>query len=386
MDLSKAAILEPPAVSRTHLLDKRMEQNIMQVLKIVYCLALAAASLPLSQAIAQGASGQIRLLEGGDRSAPANPRVQTWAITQAVAWVGSRGDIEVVLGTGDVDFSSFADALDPRSWLRENLKRDSTRHVSLSISGEPSSIYANAYLGPLVFAPASHGTVYAARTEDGRLRGRLVTIGALRGSIFTDVRLDVPLWLAPVHQPLPSGGGEPGTALRALETAIQTEDAVGVRALLGPELLAEFPNEKAFVAEVIKQKQLFGNGHKVQKGLTSGDMAILISRAHASGRDVPVRTVWKRIDKQWRFTAISFNTTELLDTQATPKPLINVAIEPAVLADAPRIRFGDDTSLVVRHARALALKSGEHLLVLSDQALKTHAEKPDSIAELHCSS
>jgi hypothetical protein len=366
-----------------------MEHVMRATSRLAGSLLILVAALPgfTTTVQADGARGLVRLLEGGDRDpGPANPRVQTWTVTEALAYVNRRGDVEVMLGTGDVPLDGFPDAIDPSSWIRTHVRAAGARRLTFSVRGDPSHSSVHAYIGDVVFTPASSGTVYGARIEDGRLRGRLVTTGGLRGSLFTDVQLDVPLWRAPAHQPLPPDGGEPGVALMALEKATQAMDADAIRALLGPALLADFPDREAFEQEGPKLKEQFGSGHRVQKGLVHRDSAILISTATSRGRQLPVRTMWQRIDGRWKFTSMSFNTTELLDTEARPKPFVNVEPVPSELADQPQVRLDNGQwTQTLRHARAMALGSGEHVVVFSDRPLAKLTPPPTSSQPLRWS-
>jgi len=336
---------------------------------------------PAIAAATGGASGIVRLLEGGDRSgqALADPKVETWQISQAIGYVGERGDVSVVLAGQEVDFDGFGAAADARQWVWSKLHGSKARFVEVGVRTNPAHSSAHAYGDGMTLTPASSGTVYAARVEDGRLRGRLVTMGGLRGSLFTDVQLDVPLWQAPPFQPLPSDGGEPGAALLALEAATQAADAHAIRALLGPVLLGEFPDDKDFAAEAPKLRDQFGKGHVVQKGVVHGDTAILLSKATARGREVNIRTLWRRIDGRWRFDSISFNTTELMETSVPPKPFIEVEAEPKDLADQPQVKL-DGQAFTLRHARAIALPAGAHLVVFSDRPLPARLPAPAEAA------
>jgi tetratricopeptide (TPR) repeat protein len=358
----------------------------MREWKTTTCLALTLLLLSAcpSLALAEGARGQVRLLEGleGNAGTPAVPRVETWTITQAVAWAEEGGDIELVLVTDDVDLSGFAHALDPGSWAFENLRTPGTRRIKVGVRAVPSHTSAHAYIGDQVFTPASSGNVYGARVEAGRLRGRLVTVGGLRGSLYTDVQVDVPLWQPPAHRALPPDGGEPGAALRALDAAAQAGDRDRLVAVLTPSLAAKVPDGAEFAAQLEQVRQYFGQGHRVEQGLATDGMAVLLSTARRRDREETVRTVWVRNGQRWLFDRLDGDTTTLLPEVATPKPFTEVEPEPAVLADQPEVRFDEGMSMTLRHARALALASGEHLVVLSDQPLSPDAGVPASAAAL----
>jgi tetratricopeptide (TPR) repeat protein len=345
------------------------------------CVALSMLLCPawLPVALAEGARGQVRLLEGLDRddAPPAKPRVETWTITQAVAWVDDDGDIELVLLTDDADITGFAQALDPAAWWAyENLGAPGIRRLKVGVSEVPSHSSAFAYIGDEVFTPASSGTVYGARIEAGRLRGRLVTIGGLHGSLYADVQVDVPLWQPPPHRKLPSDGGEPGAALRALDAAVQAGDASAFRALMKPSLVDQLPDGPEFTRQLELFRRFIGQDHRVQQGLVNGGMAVLLSTANRRGRAETVRTVWLRVGERWLFDELTGSATALLQDVPAPKAFTEVEPEPATLADQPVVRLDESTSMTLRHARALALASGEHLVLLSDQPLSTRARAP----------
>lgn len=334
--------------------------------------------------LAEGTRGQVRLLEGRDRSGgpPAVPRVDTWTITQAVAWVEKRGNIQLVLLTDDADIRGFAQALDPSSWVYEAIRSAGRKRVTVGVYDVPSHSSAHAYVGGQVFTPASSGTLYDARIEAGRLRGRLVTIGGLSGSLYTDVQVDVPLWQRPSHRALPPDGGEPGAALRALDAALQAGDAAAARALLNPTLIEDLPDGTEFARQLGDFGRFFGADHRFQQGLVSGETAVLLSTAQRQGGEQALRTVWVRRGDRWQLDALGTGTDALLPEVPAPKPFTRVEREPAVLADQPVVRFDEDRSMTLRHARALALPSGEHLLVLSDQPLRARGWAPASAAAL----
>lgn len=348
---------------------------------VIAALVALAASAP---AAADGARGLVRLLEGIEGSAdpPAAPRVDTWTISQAVAWVNEQGDIALVLLTDDVDIGGFARSLDPSAWVQEQVGAAGRRHLSVGVYELPSGSYAHAYVGREVYTPASSGTLYGARIEAGRLRGRLVTIGGLRGSLYTDVEVDVPLWQVPAHRALPPDGGEPGAALRAFDAALKAGDRSAIRALLKPSLADELPDEAEFVRELADLRAYFGIDHRVREGVVAGDMAVLESTARGRGGEQTWRSVWLRSGERWLLDQMHFTNAPVLPQAHPPKAFIEVEPEPAVLADQPLIRLDEHTSMTLRHARAMALASGEHVVVLSDQPLSARSKAPASAAAL----
>ena len=95
---------------------------------------------PAIAAATGGASGIVRLLEGGDRSgqALADPKVETWQISQAIGYVGERGDVSVVLAGQEVDFDGFGAAADARQWVWSKLHGSKARFVEVGVRTNPA--------------------------------------------------------------------------------------------------------------------------------------------------------------------------------------------------------------------------------------------------------
>lgn len=115
-----------------------------------------------------------------------------------------------------------------------------------------------------------------------------------------DLSFDVPLSdpSAPIGEPLPAGGGEPGEAYVAWVAAIQSGDVARIRKLLPAEQAAMLDGE-GVADQLAMMKEMTPSDVTVTSGSSDGETAILMVSGTMDGGTVEGEITLERTEGHW---------------------------------------------------------------------------------------
>lgn len=110
---------------------------------------------------------------------------------------------------------------------------------------------------------------------------------------------------APIGDPLPAGGGEPGKAHLAWVSAIHSGDIEQLKALVPPELASQLDGEEA-KEQIEFMRAMTPTDQKVLSGSSDGETAVLEVEGQMDGETVRGEITLEKVDGVWRATTASW--------------------------------------------------------------------------------
>lgn len=287
-------------------------------------LLLLACLLPSASALAETSGNAVGVPETlrGERSSPERVEIR---VAQGVAFHGDHSAYDYVLLPADVSVDGLGQAIDPQAVLKARADLQGTAYVFGSIDTDAARASASFTRNGIYGGYLGSGHLYAARIEQGRLRGRLKT-QAIDAIGMLDATLDIPIHPRGKGTPLPADGGTPWREFLALRDALRSGKEGPIRARLGATALQQLPAGEPFEKILPGLLKNFPMKAVFVSGAMSPADAQLVLLDDSSGK--PVRCIVTMLPEgaQWRMHRLSFRHGD--------KP-IHPPAPPAAFTDVP---------------------------------------------------